>query len=207
MIGVNVWWDYLAPQNIPSVVTLTLGSEVVLYCVFERGFHFSHCLCSFQGVAGKRQRGVVDQEQILVSNHFHCLDCSLVNRCHWPRWAAHEVWLKTRNSWMRFYSVLLNIHLHLTNRIFPTSCFTKCTSLILCLTNRIFPTNLLLIISTLSSCQHGTSLAPICTALCLLLIFKKKSATRMTITSILKVVKQDPPPPTQTVKKKANLVF
>ena len=48
---------------------------VKLYCVFEREFSFSQCFCSFQGADGKRQRGVVDQEQILVSNHFHCLDC------------------------------------------------------------------------------------------------------------------------------------
>ena len=31
MIGVNVWRVYLAPQNIPSPIALTLGNEVVLY--------------------------------------------------------------------------------------------------------------------------------------------------------------------------------
>ena len=31
MIGVNVWWVHLAPQNIPSAIVLTLGNKVVLY--------------------------------------------------------------------------------------------------------------------------------------------------------------------------------
>ena len=32
MIGVNVWWVYLAPQNIPRAISLlTLGNKVVLY--------------------------------------------------------------------------------------------------------------------------------------------------------------------------------
>ena len=31
MIGVNVWWVHLAPQNIPRAVSvLTLGNKVVL---------------------------------------------------------------------------------------------------------------------------------------------------------------------------------
>ena len=30
MIGVNVWWVYLVPQNIPSATVLTLGNKVVL---------------------------------------------------------------------------------------------------------------------------------------------------------------------------------
>ena len=34
MIGVNVWWVYLAPQNIPRAVNvLTLGNKVILYCI------------------------------------------------------------------------------------------------------------------------------------------------------------------------------
>ena len=35
MIGVNVWWVYLAPQNIPRAISvLTLGNKVVLlYCI------------------------------------------------------------------------------------------------------------------------------------------------------------------------------
>ena len=33
MIGVKVWWVYLAPQNIPSAIVLTLGNEIVLYCI------------------------------------------------------------------------------------------------------------------------------------------------------------------------------
>ena len=33
MIGVNVWWAYLAPQNIPRAISvLTLGNKVILYC-------------------------------------------------------------------------------------------------------------------------------------------------------------------------------
>ena len=32
-IGVNVWWVYLAPQNIPSAIVLTLGNIVILYCI------------------------------------------------------------------------------------------------------------------------------------------------------------------------------
>ena len=31
MIGMNVWWVYLAPQNIPSAIVLTLGNKVGLY--------------------------------------------------------------------------------------------------------------------------------------------------------------------------------
>ena len=32
MIGVNVWWVYLAPQNIPRAISvLTLGNKVILY--------------------------------------------------------------------------------------------------------------------------------------------------------------------------------
>ena len=34
MIGVSVWWVYLAPENIPSATVLTLGNEVVLYCSY-----------------------------------------------------------------------------------------------------------------------------------------------------------------------------
>ena len=30
--GVNAWWVYLAPQNIPSAIVLTLGNAVVLLC-------------------------------------------------------------------------------------------------------------------------------------------------------------------------------
>ena len=33
MIGVNVWWVYLAPQNIPRAVVLTLGNTILLYCI------------------------------------------------------------------------------------------------------------------------------------------------------------------------------
>ena len=34
MIGVNVWWVYLAPQNIPRAISvLTLGDKVILYIV------------------------------------------------------------------------------------------------------------------------------------------------------------------------------
>ena len=34
MIGVTVWWVYLAPQNIPRAISvLTLGNKVVLYCM------------------------------------------------------------------------------------------------------------------------------------------------------------------------------
>ena len=34
MIGVNVWWVYLAPQNIPRAISvLTLGNKVILYCI------------------------------------------------------------------------------------------------------------------------------------------------------------------------------
>ena len=32
MIGVNVWLVYLAPQNIPSAIVLTLGNKTVLFC-------------------------------------------------------------------------------------------------------------------------------------------------------------------------------
>ena len=33
MIGVNVWWVYLAPQNITRAISvLTLGNKVILYC-------------------------------------------------------------------------------------------------------------------------------------------------------------------------------
>ena len=32
MIGVNVWWVYMAPQNIPRAISvLTLDNKVVLY--------------------------------------------------------------------------------------------------------------------------------------------------------------------------------
>ena len=31
MIGMNMRWEYLAPQNIPSAVVLTLGNKAVLY--------------------------------------------------------------------------------------------------------------------------------------------------------------------------------
>ena len=34
MTGVNVWWVYLAPQNIPRAMNvLTLGNTVILYCI------------------------------------------------------------------------------------------------------------------------------------------------------------------------------
>ena len=34
MIGVNVWWVvYLASQNIPRAIVLTLGNKVILYCI------------------------------------------------------------------------------------------------------------------------------------------------------------------------------
>ena len=34
MIGVTVWWVYLAPQNIPRAISvLTLGNKVILYCI------------------------------------------------------------------------------------------------------------------------------------------------------------------------------
>ena len=31
MIGMNVWWVYLSPQNIPRAIVLTLGNKVGLY--------------------------------------------------------------------------------------------------------------------------------------------------------------------------------
>ena len=32
MVGVNVWWVYLAPQNIPRAISvLSLGNKVILY--------------------------------------------------------------------------------------------------------------------------------------------------------------------------------
>ena len=41
MIGVNVWWGYLAPQNIPSAIVLTFGNKVVL---LPQGSHHSHVM-------------------------------------------------------------------------------------------------------------------------------------------------------------------
>ena len=36
MIGVNAWWVYLAPQNIPRAIrVLTLGNKVILYCIVD----------------------------------------------------------------------------------------------------------------------------------------------------------------------------
>ena len=31
MIGVNVWWVSLAPQNIPSALVSTLGNQIALH--------------------------------------------------------------------------------------------------------------------------------------------------------------------------------
>ena len=33
MIGMNMWWVYLVPQNSPCGITLTLGNKVVLYSI------------------------------------------------------------------------------------------------------------------------------------------------------------------------------
>ena len=36
MIGVNVWWVYLAPWNIPRAISvLTLGNNVISYCIMD----------------------------------------------------------------------------------------------------------------------------------------------------------------------------
>ena len=36
MNGVNVWWVYLAPPNIPRAISvLTLGNKVILYCIVK----------------------------------------------------------------------------------------------------------------------------------------------------------------------------
>ena len=35
MMFYDVWWMYLAPQNIPSAIVLTLGNNVVLYYKFK----------------------------------------------------------------------------------------------------------------------------------------------------------------------------
>ena len=41
MIGVNVWWVYLAPQHISrAIVLMILGNEVVLYCMFFSLFFY-----------------------------------------------------------------------------------------------------------------------------------------------------------------------
>ena len=46
MIGVNVWWVYLAPQNIPRAISvLTLGNKVILYCIVI--LFWSHCKWHF----------------------------------------------------------------------------------------------------------------------------------------------------------------
>ena len=37
VVGVNVWWVYLAPQNIPRAISvLTLGNKVILYIVLNK---------------------------------------------------------------------------------------------------------------------------------------------------------------------------
>ena len=36
MIGVNVRWVYLAPQNIPREIVLTLGNKVILYMILYK---------------------------------------------------------------------------------------------------------------------------------------------------------------------------
>ena len=49
-IGVNVWWTYLAPQNIPSAIVLTFGNTVVcIFSSFASIFygHFSALSCVF----------------------------------------------------------------------------------------------------------------------------------------------------------------
>ena len=33
MIGVTLWWVYLAPQNIPGAIVLTFGSKILLFCI------------------------------------------------------------------------------------------------------------------------------------------------------------------------------
>ena len=162
--------DEYTPQNIPSANT-TLGGKVVLY-VWKR-FSFSQCFCSFQGVDGKRQRGVVDQEQILVSNHFHCLDClQLVDLVSVTTQYPDEHLMLYPTPNLKFIDQVL-------------LCFTKCT---FHLANRIFPTNLLLIICTLSSWQHSTSLGhPLLPSALHCVYFwslkKKKSATIMNTTT------------------------
>ena len=60
MTGVNMWWVYLAPQNILRAIMLTLGNKIVLYCTVLYWMN-EHCLCVLcvwgtvaVGVAGRR---------------------------------------------------------------------------------------------------------------------------------------------------------
>ena len=44
MIGVNAWWVYLAPQNIPHAIVLTLGNKVTLYIVLYFSLQRVHAI-------------------------------------------------------------------------------------------------------------------------------------------------------------------
>ena len=87
MIGVNVWWVYLAPQNISRAISvLTLGNKVVLYCInfllvsvrtcseFQLSVLAVWCCCNLKNIVKIWRKTPNTGLQQPSSNHCHnCL--------------------------------------------------------------------------------------------------------------------------------------
>ena len=58
MIGMNVWWVYLAPQNIPRAIVLTLGNKVILFRIVL------WCNYTYSEVSAKDNVGMVRNTQL-----------------------------------------------------------------------------------------------------------------------------------------------
>ena len=98
MIGVNVWWVYLAPQNIPRAISvLTLGNKVILYCIFTLQNNYKWKLT--QGVKALAAPG----------NQTHFSIAPVFSVCCCTNWAVY--WSLSGLSWYWFsVSVVWMLH-------------------------------------------------------------------------------------------------
>ena len=109
MIGVNVWLVYLAPQNIPSAIVLTLGNRVVLYCTVKA----SHCYYSHS-----RDPQVTINLSFWLAHTVSGMLASKVHNCNylnliWHDWGlfvfCFGLFLILYFSWLLFIIVMLSV--------------------------------------------------------------------------------------------------
>ena len=70
MMGVNVWWVYLAPQNIPRAISvLTLGNKVILHCNEACWVDLEQAELALPNPYWSERLGIMEWTELAHSNH------------------------------------------------------------------------------------------------------------------------------------------
>ena len=98
MTGVDVWWVYLALQNIPYATVLSLGNNIVLYCIVSL-----YCSWLYNAYKWKFVFGTSVQEATLKINNY--MDAEITFFFLWESKGIERCFLP---DWFRFNNIKLS---------------------------------------------------------------------------------------------------